>query len=81
VTRDEMMREKGFAAAPQVARVCKVHLQTVYRWIADGEVDSVEVQHRRYIPVDDVLKRYKKEEREILGITKAVLLGEPEQRM
>lgn len=64
----EIMRQKGYLLAAEVARRCGIDTATVYRWIAEGSVREIRMAGRyHYVDVRSVVAH--------LGHDAAVALG------
>lgn len=57
VALDKNLRAKGYIPAAEIAAKFGIHINSVYRWIAEKEVTSVKIGNKRYVMRDSLVKK------------------------
>ena len=62
------MDGKGYISAPVAAEKCHVSKSTMYRWMEEGLVESIEVGHAKFVKLKSLKDHLGKEASEVLGL-------------
>lgn len=85
----EKMRAAGFYPASEVAERMQVHLGSVYRWIAEGEVQATKIAGRSFISRSSLIAKIGSDAARVFGfvgpaapklaVTPTIVVEEDEQ--
>jgi len=57
IAAEKKLRARGYVPANEIAAIFGMHVGSIYRWIADGDVEAIKLGNRRFISRQSVIAK------------------------
>lgn len=74
----DKMRAAGYYSAAEIAEKMQLHVNSVYRWVSEGEVESTRIAGKSYISRASLVRKIGDDAARIFGFTAPAVAVEVE---